>query len=147
ADAEVLPELALRGHEQHDAVARAVVLVAHRLGHAVVAHRPPRPAAVAVVAGDLVLRALVRLVAFDAVPVERRRGVALRDLEATRLAGGAGADDRRADAERGVQRAGVDADRRVARDRRLAVGVERRARGAGPRVVGDAVTRHVAIRA
>src|SRR5262249_33235364 len=115
--AEVLPELALRGHEQHHAVAAAIVLIADGFRHAVVADRPPRPLAVAVVTRDLVLGALVGLVAFDAVPVERRGGIALRHLEPAAMARRARADDGGADAERGIQRARVDADGGVARDR------------------------------
>src|SRR4029453_5974316 len=118
---------------------RGVVLVAHRLLHAVVADGPARSLAVAVVAGDLVLGTLVRLVALDAVPVERRRGVALRNLEPASPARGARADDGGANAERGVERAGVDADRGVRRQGREPVVVQRRSRHAGPRVVGDAV--------
>src|SRR5262249_46240632 len=143
--AEVLPELALGGHEEDQAVLRAVVLVADRLLHAVVADRAARTLAVAVVARHLVLGALVGLVTLDAVPVERRGGVALCDLEAASDAGGARADDRRADAERGVERAGVDADRRVGRNRREALDVVRPGH-AGPGVVGDPVARHVLVR-
>ena len=97
--------------------------------------------------GDLVLRTLVRFIALDAVPVEGGRRVALSYLEVTTLAGRARTDDRRADAERRIERPGVDADGRVRRDGRLLVGAVRGARHAGPCVVGDAVTRHVLVRA
>src|SRR5262249_18706084 len=143
--AEVLPELAFGGHEEDQAVLRAVVLVAHRLLHAVVADRPARSLTVAVVARHLVLGPFVGLVALDAVPVERRRRIALPHLEAAARSRGARADDRRADAERRVERAGVDADRRVGRDRREALRVVRRPRHAGPGVVGDPVARHVLV--
>src|SRR5262249_32014207 len=137
---------ALGGHEEDDAVLRAVVLVADGLAHALVADRAPRPLAVAVVARDLVLRTLVGLVALDAVPVERGRRIALRHLEPAADARRARADDRGADAERRVERARVDADRRVRGDGREPVLVDGRARDARPRVVGDAMARHVLVR-
>src|SRR5262249_25651827 len=144
--AEVLPELALGCHEEDEAVARAIVLVAHRLLHAVVADGAPGPLAVSVVARHLVLGPLVGLVALDAVPVEGCRPLALGDLEPAPLARRAGADDGRTDAERCVERARIDPDGRVGRDGRQAVVGVARARDAGPRIVRDPMARHVLVR-
>src|SRR5262249_50737891 len=143
--AEVFPELTLRRHEQHQSVCGAVVLIAHSLGHAVVADRAACTLAVAVVAGHLLFRALVRFVALDAVPVEGRGRIALRHLEAATASTGASTNDRRANAQGRVEWAGVDADGCVARDRGEAVGVDHRTRHAGPGIVGDPVTGHVLV--
>src|SRR5690606_21746687 len=110
--AEVAPEGALRGLEQHEPVLRLVDLVAHAVAHAGGARRAP-PVAVRLVAGHLVLGALVGLPGLAAVPVHRRGRIRLRDLEAAALTGGAGADDPGQDAEGAEQRSGVNPDRRV----------------------------------
>src|SRR4029450_7522301 len=55
------------------------------------------------------------------------------------------ADDAGENAERRVQRPGVDADGGVARNRGQPVGVEGGARDTGPGIVGDAMARHILV--
>src|SRR4029453_18332445 len=66
-------------------------------------------------------------------------------LEARAARAGARTDNSPTDAERGIERAGVDADGRIAGDVRLTVAADGRARDAGPGIIGDAVTRHVLV--
>ena len=94
-----------------------------------------------------VLGLFVRLVALAAHPVERRGRIRLRDLELHALARLARVEDAGNDCEHAEERAGVDPDRRVVREVWTALLVVHRGDDARPRVVRDAVTRHVAVRA
>ena len=142
--AEVLPERLFRGHEEHVAVGGLVQLVAHAFAHAGRSRCPPL-VVVGRVAGDLGLRPFVGAPGLRAIPVERGGGIGLCDLHPAALARLPGAQHAGEDAERAVQRPGVDTDRDVLRHVAEAVVVVGRCDDAGPRVEGDAVTRQVLV--
>ena len=143
--AEVLPEGLLARHEQHMAVTGLVHLIAHALPHAGQAGGAPL-VVVGRVAGDLVLRAQVRPLGLDAIPVHVGGSIRLGELHLAPHPGLAGLDDAGEDAHRGDHRADVDADvRHVLGDAGEAVVVGDGLHDAGPGVVGDAVARHVSV--
>jgi hypothetical protein len=146
AFAEVLPERLLRSHEQHVTVLRFVHLVAHAFLHAAGGYRTALPA-VGLVAGDHVLGAAIRHVALDAVPVEGGGGVALCQFHEAAFAGFACPQHTRQNRQPAEQRGRIDADADVLRDVAETLFVVGRGHGARPGVVGDAVRRHVLVRA
>jgi len=101
---------------------------------------------VGLVAGDLRLRPLVRAPRLVAKPVDRGCGIRLRDLELATLARLPGAQHPGEQSQRTEDRARVDPDRHVLRHVDEAVVVDLGLDDSGPRVVRDAVARHVAIR-
>ena len=144
APAEVLPEGLFGGHEQHVAVVHRIDLVADALPHA----GQPGSATLVVVGGiarDHVVGPLVGPVGLDAVPVHVGGCIGLRHLDGHALAGLAGTDHGRQDAEGSDHRTHVDADVRQRRDPGEALLVDHRLDQARPRVIGDAVARHVPV--
>ncbi len=129
------------------AVGGLVVLVAHAFPHAA---EPGRAALVVVgrVAGDLGVGTLVvALPRLDAIPVEIRGGVGLRDLHVGALAGLLRADERGQDADRAEGGTGGDADVGLVGDAAEPLVVDNRLQRARPRVVRDSVARQVPVRA
>ena len=144
--AEVAPEGLLGGHEQHVAVGGLVDLVADALPHAGQAGLAPL-VVVGGVAGHHVGRTFVGLVGLDAVPVHVGGGIGLGHLQRRTLTGLPGADDSGKDAQGGHHRADVDAHVGQYGDAGEPLVVDHRLDQASPRVVGDAVAGHVAVRA
>ena len=95
----------------------------------------------------LLVRALVGAPRLDPVPVEVGGGIGLGHVEVAARARAAGADHGGEDREGPVHRPGVDADARVLGHVGEAVLVGGDRHLARPGVVGDAVARHVLVRA
>src|SRR5580698_1714238 len=127
------------------AVLGLVDLVAHPLDHAGCA-RGTAFVVVRLVARDLGLGPLVGPEALRAVPVHRRGGVGLCNVDVGALTGFAGPDHRGQDAERTEDGPSVDADGDVLGDVGETLLVGRDLHDPGPGVVGHAVARVVAVR-
>ena len=145
AGAEVLPELALTRHEQHEPVGRFVEVVTHARFHAGRARRASFEV-VGFVAGDLRFGPFVRAPGLAAQPVDCGGRVGLRELQLATFAGFTRAQHAGEQAERAEHRTGVDADRHVLGHVCEPVVVDLGTDDAGPHVVRDAVARHVAVR-
>ena len=144
AAAEVLPELALGGHEQHMAVAGAVVLVAHcgvraqRAGFAALA-------AIRGIAGHFRFGTFIGAIGFHHHPVGERRTVGLRHIDLRTHALALRAHHRRQDRERRPDRAGARAHAGHWRNGGKAVGVGGRHGAGTPGVETHAMAGHVLV--
>ena len=143
--AEVLPKLLLAGHEQDTSIPRLVYLVADGVFHASRA-RGSAFAAIGRVAVDILFGPLVALPALDPIPVEVCSSIGLRELESAAFSRRTSADHRGQDRERAVHRPSVDADAGVLLYVGVSVVVDPNGDLARPRVVRDAVARHVSVR-
>ena len=146
ADTEVLPKRLLAGHEQHVAIGRSVELIANAFPHTAKAWLAALEV-VTRVAGDYIGGLLVGLPTLDAIPVEVRSSVALRDLHVGTLTGCARTHQRGEHRHRTKRWARGDADIGLVGRAAESVGIDHWVHLTSPRIEGNAMGGQIAIRA